>query len=131
MTKRILFIFCFVLNCSYAQTDLIETINISDIYNSEDFSFLEKELKDAQIVLLGEITHNDGNVFELKTEIIKYLYNNMGFKTIAFESGTYEMWKAQQEIEKGENATTAFQNSLFPIWSKTVEFQPFIDFFEK
>ena len=41
------------------------------------------------------------------------------------------MWKAQQEIEKGENATTAFQNSLFPIWSKTVEFQPFIDFFEK
>ncbi|MGB3342577.1 MAG: erythromycin esterase family protein [Aequorivita sp.] len=132
MTKRILFIFCFVLNCSvYAQTDLIETINISDIYNSEDFSFLEKELKDAQIVLLGEITHNDGNVFEFKTEIIKYLYNKMGFKTIAFESGTYEMWKAQQEIEKGENATTAFQNSLFPIWSKTVEFQPFIDFFEK
>lgn len=115
----------------YAQTDLIETISISDIYNSEDFSFLEKELKDVQIVLLGEITHNDGNVFELKTEIIKYLYNKMGFKTIAFESGTYEMWKAQQEIKKGENATTAFQNSLFPIWSKTVEFQPFIDFYEK
>ena len=115
----------------YAQADLVETIIITDIYNSEDFRFLEKELKDVQILLLGEITHNDGNVFELKTEIIKYLYNQMGFKTIAFESGTYEMWKAQQEINKGENATTAFENSLFPIWSETLEFQPFINFFEK
>lgn len=100
-------------------------------FQSNDLSFLKKELKDVKVVMLGEITHNDGNVFELKNKIIEYLYKELGFKTIAFESGTYEVWKAQQEIQDGKDIKKAFQNSLFTIWSKANEFQSFISFYKK
>lgn len=127
MTKKLLLIFFFMQTIVlFAQNDIIKTINFSD-----DYTFLQKELKGVQIVMLGERTHNDGNVFELKTDIIKYLYKEMGFRTIAFESGTYELWKAEQEIKIGKSATKAFKNSIFPIWSETLEFQSFITFFEK
>ena len=69
--------------------------------STNDFSFLKEELKGVQIIMLRENTHFDGNVFEMKTKIIKYLYQEMGFKTIAFESGIYDVWKAKTEIEKG------------------------------
>ena len=97
----------------------------------QDFDFLKEELKNAQIVLLGEKTHFDGNVFEVKTEIIKYLHQELGYNTIAFESGVYDVYKANQSISKGESVRTAFEKSLFPIWSKTKEFQSFVTFFDR
>ena len=97
---------------------------------SNDFSFLKEELKDVQVVMLGEISHFDGNIFEAKTEIIKYLVENMGFNVIAFESGIYDLWKAQNEISRGANCKQVFRNSLFSMWGKRKEFQSFITFFE-
>lgn len=125
--KKITLILCVILtSLMHSQNNLIKTIDVSD-----NFSFLKTELKNTKVVMLGEITHYDGNVFELKTELVKFLYKEMGFTTIAFESGTYELWKAQQEINKGTSTTKALQNALFTIWSQTKEFQPFISFFEQ
>ena len=81
--------------------------------------------------MLGENTHFDGNVFEIKTEIIKYLHQELDFNTIAFESGIYDVWKAQDNINKGEKTKIALEKSLFSIWSKTKEFQSFITFFDE
>ena len=81
--------------------------------------------------MLGEKTHFDGNVFEMKTEIIKYLSQELGFNTIAFESGIYDVWKAQNNINNGEKTKTAIEKSLFTIWGRTNEFQNFITFFDK
>ena len=75
-------------------------------------------------------THFDGNVFEMKTKIIEYLYKELGFTTIAFESGVYDVWKADNEIKKGTNVQLAFKNSLFTIWSNTNEFQSFVQFYD-
>ena len=106
-------------------------ITLSENPSGQDFSFLKEELKNVQIVMLGERTHFDGNVFEMKTEIVKYLNQELGFNTIAFESGVYDVWKAQKSINNGEQTKIAFEKSLFPIWSKTNEFQGFITFFDK
>jgi erythromycin esterase-like protein len=54
----------------------------------------------------------------------------MGFNVIAFESGIYDLWKAQNEISRGANCKQDFRNSLFSMWGKRKEFQSFITFFE-
>lgn len=108
-----------------------KTINLSQNPEITDFSFLKEELKDVQVVMLGENTHFDGNVFEMKTKIVQYLHQEMGFNTIAFESGIYDVWKAQKNIEKGQNVKESLSNSLFSIWAKRNEFQSFIEFYNQ
>jgi len=103
---------------------------LPDTPSEKDFEFLKNEIKNARVVMLGENTHFDGNVFEMKTTIIKYLFEEMGFTTIAFESGIYDVWKAQINIENGGNVNESLKKSLYPIWSKKEEFKSFIDFFE-
>ena len=108
-----------------------KTILVSENPSLEDFSFLKEELKDVQVVLLGESSHFDGNVFEMKTKMVQFLYQEMGFTTIAFESGIYDVWKAQKEIDKGADTKEALRNSLFSIWAKRNEFQSFIEFYDQ
>jgi erythromycin esterase-like protein len=127
ITNLIFFLICF---CVTAQNFNPKIVTLSENPNIEDFSFMKEELKNAQVVMLGEKSHFDGNVFEMKTKIVKYLHQEMGFNTIAFESGVYDVWKAQDDINNGKNAKEAFEKSLFQIWSKTKEFQSFIDFYD-
>lgn len=108
-----------------------KTINLSQNPEITDFSFLKEELNGVQVVMLGEKTHSDGNVFEMKTKIVQYLHQEMGFNTITFESGIYDVWRAQKSINEGQNTKEAFMNSLFSIWAKRNEFQSFIDFYDQ
>jgi erythromycin esterase-like protein len=130
--KRIIFLacslFCMIVN---AQNFNLKILNLPENPTVEDFSFLKEELKGVQVVMLGENTHQDGNVFEMKTKIVKYLNQEMGFNTIAFESGVYDVWKAQENINKGDNTKEALKSSLFRIWSNVKEFQSFIEFYDK
>jgi len=105
-------------------------VNLPENPSNDDFSFLKDELKNVQVVMLGEKSHFDGNVFEMKTKMIQYLHKELGFNTIAFESGIYDVWKAQAEINKGTDAQLAFKNSLFTIWSGSNEFQSFVQFYD-
>jgi len=123
----ILNIFYFVGN---AQNFNPKILNLPENPSNDDFSFLKEELRGVQVLMLGEKTHYDGNVFEMKTKIIQYLHKELGFNTIAFESGVYDVWKAQDEINKGTNVSLAFKNSLFPIWSDKKEFQSFVQFYD-
>lgn len=130
MKKSITLLFTLLSIFTYGQNFNPKTITLPKDVTVEDLSFLKEEIKDAQVVMLGEGSHFDGNMFEMKTKVIKYLYQEMGFKTMAFESGIYDVWKAQQEINAGENVKKAFLKSLFSIWTKTNEFQSFIQFYE-
>ncbi len=131
MKKTIILIFVNILFCVNAQNFKPKLISLPENPELKDFSFLKDELKNVQVVMLGEKTHFDGNVFEIKTKIIKYLHEEMGFNTIAFESGIYDVWMAQNEINKGINVQQALKNSLFSIWSGTNEFQSFVQFYEE
>jgi erythromycin esterase-like protein len=122
------FCICF---CVHAQEFTPKMIALSGNPRVEDFTFLKEELKDVQIVLLGESSHYDGNVFEMKTKIVAFLYREMGFTTIAFESGIYDVWNAQKAIENGLPVKESLMKSLFSIWSKSNEFQSFISFYDQ
>ena len=123
----LLLFFCFSLNAQEFNPKILE---LSDNLTTKNFSFLKDELKDVQVVMLGENTHYDGNAIKTKAKIIKFLHQEMGFNTIAFESGVYDVWKAQQEIHKGEDVTYAFENSLYDFWIGKEEFQSFIDYYK-
>lgn len=130
--KKLFLLLNILTFCSIsAQNFNPKTINLSENISHEDFSFLKEELKNTQVVMLGEPTHYDGNVFEMKTKIIKYLHQEMGYNTIVFESGIYDVWKAQKNITNNENTRVAIENSLFTIWSKKNEFQSFIEFYDQ
>ena len=88
-----------------------------------DLDFLTQEIGSARVVMLGEPSHGEGNVFEAKIRLLRFLQQKMGFTTLAFESGFYELHKAQQELEAGKSAQEALENSVFPIWTRMQEFQ--------
>lgn len=131
MNKIIYILFCFTSFIASAQSFNPKTIVLSDDINKSELSFLKEELKNAQIVLLGEDSHFHGNVFELKTKVINYLFHEMGYKTIAFESGIYDVWKAHFDINNGKVVQEALTESLYSIWAKRNEFQSFIHFYSQ
>ncbi|MCB9425714.1 MAG: erythromycin esterase family protein [Flavobacteriales bacterium] len=107
-----------------------KTISLPENVTVDDLSFLKDELKDVQVVMLGEGSHFDGNMFEMKTKVIQFLYKEMGFKTIAFESGVYDVWKAQQAIQSGGEVKKELIKSLYTIWARRSEFQNFVRFYD-
>lgn len=88
-----------------------------------DLEFLVKEIGGARVVMLGEPTHGEGNVFEAKVRLMRFLQQRMGFTTVAFESGFYELDRAQREIEMGQPVREAIERSVFGVWTGTQEFQ--------
>ena len=58
-----------------------------------DLAALGREIGAARVVLLGEPSHGEGNVFEAKIRLLRYL-QQQGFTTVAFESGFYELARA-------------------------------------
>jgi erythromycin esterase-like protein len=128
--KLLILIFSAFYSITNGQNATLKVLNLPENPTNEDFSFLKEELKGVQVLMLGEKTHFDGNVFEMKTKIIQYLHQELGFNTIAFESGVYDVWMAQNEINKGTNVQQALKNSLFSIWSETNEFQSFVRFYD-
>jgi erythromycin esterase-like protein len=89
----------------------------------QDLTFLTLEIGAARVVMLGEPSHGEGNVFEAKIRLLRFLQQKMGFTTVAFESGFYDLHKAQQALEAGKSAEEALGNSVFPVWTGTQEFQ--------
>ena len=101
---------------------VIRSISPADT-NFKDLEFLAQEIGLARVVMLGEPSHGEGNVFEAKIRLLRFLQQRMGFTTLAFESGFYDLHKAQQELDAGKSAQEALANSVFPIWTGAQEFQ--------
>ena len=97
----------------------------------DDFSDLQplKEvLRDARVVLLGEQSHGEGTVFLAKTRLIAFLHQEMGFDVLAFESGLYDCAVAWERLRAGEAAATAVPRCVFPIWTRSEQLRPLIDY---
>ena len=87
--KKIITVFLFLtLTSCKAQTAFHSTIEFtSDLESFRTLSELKKSLRDVEIIALGENTHGLGEVFKAKTELVKFLHQEMGFNLVLFESG--------------------------------------------
>ncbi len=128
-TIKICFLLSLLLtfNVVHAQVRQIQSID-PDNKEYSDLNFLRQELSDKTVVMLGEPSHREGNVFSAKIRMIKFLHEQMGFNVIAFESGFFEVQQAQQKINGGGDVVEALDLALFPIWTRSAEFRPLMEY---
>ncbi|QZT35947.1 erythromycin esterase family protein [Halosquirtibacter xylanolyticus] len=89
---------------------------------------LTEKLKNKQVILIGDATHGERAVMEFNIHFIKFLHEEMGYNTIAFESGLYDLYRAQKNIDEGEEVGEEITNSVFSIWASTDIFQELIQY---
>ncbi|PQJ72867.1 erythromycin esterase family protein [Polaribacter butkevichii] len=120
---------CFLLFVNFIQSQELRTIELLQPKSKElnDLSFLKDELKEKQIVMLGEQTHMYGNIFEMKARVVEYLHKELGFTTIAMESSMYDIWKMNKRGFKSKD----FNNAIWGVWSNTLEFQRVVNYIDK
>ncbi|WP_024482377.1 erythromycin esterase family protein [Cellulophaga baltica] len=120
-------IFCLFLTIGSSQE--LKTLELLPPESTElkDLSFLKDELKEKQLIMLGEQTHMYGNIFEMKARIVEYLHQELGFTTIAMESSMYDIWK----MNKSEFNPDEFNNAIYGVWSSTIEFQRLVNYIDK
>ena len=82
-----------------------------------DLNFLKKDLKGAEIVLLGEQAHGDGSSFAAKSRLAKFLHQEMDFDVLVFESSILDCKLAWDEIKSGSDPFIAFGKGVFKFWS--------------
>jgi erythromycin esterase len=86
--SKYLIIILLALNSCKAQNNFNSTIEFtSDLEKFENLSELKETLKDVEIIALGENTHGLGEVFRAKTDLVKFLHQELGFNLVLFESG--------------------------------------------
>lgn len=87
----------------------------SEIKEGNDFSFIDRFIKDKRIILLGENSHGIADYFTIKTDLIRYLCQNHGFNIVIFESGLLEATLCRQFLSN-DSPEKQIQNSLLDIY---------------
>lgn len=125
--KRIFTVICFFL-LNFLQAQEFKTIQLLPPESKEysDLQFLNKELQDKKLVMLGEITHMYGNIFEMKARIVEYLHKELGYTTIAMESSMYDLWL----MNKNNFNSKEFNDAVWGVWSSSIEFQRLVKYIE-
>lgn len=110
--QKIILIIIFILTIqpdARSQTDTLKWINehareirASGDNNHSDWSFLKEELKETQIIGIGEASHGTHEFYSEKARIIHQLIEKCGFRTIAFEAPDSMMMPIDSFIQTGQ-----------------------------
>ena len=79
-----------------------------------DVQFLKQVIGDRRIVQIGESHHSVAEYGAVKTRLIKFLHQEMGFDVLAFESSIYECFAADLRQMSAADALFA---SIFSVWA--------------
>ncbi|GAB3173035.1 erythromycin esterase family protein [Telluribacter humicola] len=123
-----LFLFFIIPSTGHAQNELkkyvkSEITQFSDVSTATpDFLSIQKAIGNSRIVMLGEQSHGDGTTFQVKTELIKYLHEQLGFNVLAFESDFFALTEGGEHIGKDRESIAQFiKGNLYPLWSYSEE----------
>lgn len=108
----------FSLNLIFAQVDknLYELGSIDNLLTKQVKKIIDRNLTDKKVVFLGESEHHIGSEFLVKTEFIKYLVLEKGYKNIAFESDFFALFFEHDK------------KNILGIWSNSVQCQELFNF---
>jgi erythromycin esterase len=79
-----------------------------------DLQFLKPLLDGRRIVQIGESHHSVAEYGAVKTRLIKFLHQEMGFDVLAFESSIYECFAADL---RQLSAADALLSTIFGVWA--------------
>ena len=75
----------------------------------------------ARIVALDEQTHGGHEEFALKTRLLRYLHERLGFDVLVLESGFFDVGRLQQQADAGERLDDLAPGNIFFMYAKTAE----------
>jgi erythromycin esterase len=78
---------------------------------------------DRPIVGLGELSHGDAAVFELKLRLVQYLHEQKGFDLLIVESGLYDVSRIWALAQGGNSVAAQGPGNIFFMYSKSREGQ--------
>lgn len=117
-------LFYFSLFCnSQCTADLTKHATAFDKLEVESFTFLDDNLKDVDIVGLGEDTHGTAEFTEMAGKMMCYLAKNHGFRYFIIETGFAEGLYLNDYIEGSRDDLTYILQNLNSTWRyRTQEF---------
>ena len=75
----------------------------------------------ARIVALDEQTHGGHEEFVLKTRLLRYLHERLGFDVLVLESGFFDVGELQQAARAGASLDDQAPGNIFFMYSKSAE----------
>ncbi|WP_176219021.1 erythromycin esterase family protein [Zunongwangia atlantica] len=93
--------------------------SIDNLLTDEVKNIVSENLKKRRIVFLGESAHHIGSDFLAKTEFVKYLVNEKGYKNIVFESDFFGLYFDHKKY------------NIFPHWTRSEQCQDLFKFLEE
>src|SRR5688572_5280038 len=91
------------------------TIRSLTSQRNDDLQFLKQVIGNRRLVQLGESGHGVREFNMAKVRLIRFLHEEMGFDVIAFESGLFECWKAN-ELAASSTAELTMRRCPFGVW---------------
>lgn len=116
MNKILIIILLFLSTSCKAQTLFNPKIEFtSDLSGFNNLTTIRETLKDVEIIALGENTHGLGEVFRVKSDLIKFLHKELGFNLILFESGFGDGALAWEQFDSlsTEDLTLSFTSNFY------------------
>lgn len=96
--------------------------------NFADLAPLGEAIGNKRIVMLDELTHGEGNVFQLKARIVEYLHQKKGFNLFVIESGLFDvarLWQQQQQ-----SIRQLAPGNIFYMYANSAEVWPLFDYID-
>lgn len=89
-----------------------------------DLEPLRDRLAGVRVLVLGEPSHGDGAAFEARARLIRFLHQELGFNTLAFESGLFSVERELAGATTPASVLAGANAAVFPIWSRSAQAAP-------
>lgn len=116
MKNYLLFVTCIFTNLLIGQKSIIKLNSIDSLLNHDTKKELSLQIAEKSVVFLGESEHHVGSDFLAKTEFVKFLVLEHGYKNIAFEGDFFALYNTNDK------------NFLYPFWSKSKQCEDLFNF---
>ena len=92
-----------------------------------DLAPLGEAIGDKRIVMLDELTHGEGNIYESKVRTVRYLHERKGFDLLVLESGLFDVTRLwQSRLPLRANAA----GNIFYMYANSAEVWPLYDYLD-
>jgi len=92
-----------------------------------DLAPLGEAIGDKRIVMLDELTHGEGNIYESKVRTVRYLHERKGFDLLVLESGLFDvtrLWQSRLPLRANAPRT------IFYMYANSAELWPLYDYLD-
>jgi erythromycin esterase len=79
--------------------------------------------------MLGEESHGSATTYMLKSRLVRFLHQEMGFKVIVWESGVTAVDQTEEAIKADQmSIADAVAKGVFDVWAHSTEIQPLFEY---